>query len=48
MFIDLSYMVNNNDSKMFDIKKIYIYLSRKSTTVDFERALYIKLFSIDN
>lgn len=48
MFIFLSYMLNNNHTKMFDIRKIYIYLPRKSTTVDFERALYLKLFSIDN
>lgn len=48
MFIYLSYMVNNIHSKMFENKKLYIYLSRKSTTNDFERALYLTLFSIDN
>ena len=48
MFIYLSYIVNNILSKMFDNKKYSIYLSRKSTTNDFGRALYLTLFSIDN
>ena len=48
MFIYLSYLVNNILSKMFAYKKLYIYLLRKSTTNDFERALYLTLFSIDN
>ena len=41
-------MGNNILSKMIHNKKISIYLSRKSTTIDYERALFMTLFCIDN
>lgn len=41
-------MVNNILSNLIGNKKLYIYLSRKSKTNDFGRALYLTLFSIDS
>ena len=46
MFIYLSYYVNNNQSNVIGNKKDYIHLQRKSTTVDYERALYTLFNSV--
>jgi hypothetical protein len=40
MFINLSYNVNNKQTNVTENRIKYIYLQRKSTTVDYERALY--------